>query len=395
MASPRPPWRRVLVVVVPVASGLALVGVQVGPMFALTAPDFGVFSLAYLLFALGTSLTLSIVCEASLTARGHSGAAGPRSWDTPWTRYGSVLTAISAIVALGVLAIIAALRGPLDSLLASSAAFTAVLWQGARYYELGGGRLGRVVVGDALAGGVAITAWVLVTVTGGGDLSTALLIWLVSGLVAVAAVRRWPAWNLGALRPWIDERRHSIRHLLRDSAVMDASAVGTPLVLAPLLGTAGFGVYRGVSNLAAPVRLLLNPVRPLIATWSQTVPSSRLAAFFALLGALSGSLGYVTLRAVSPHLSAGTVLGEVAGLAAPTALFMAANMAGHAAYIVVRSRPPSAAILVPRLWQTGMGVAGPFIGLLLGGLEGAVWGFAVASTISALHWLHFMSRHQV
>lgn len=91
---------------------------------------------------------------------------------------------------------------------------------------------------------------------------------------------------------WVKSQRKAIRPLLRDSVVMDVSAIGTPYALMPFLGLVNFGIYRAVSSVAAPVRLIINPLRPQIANMSRKYMSSRgmllgMGALALLFGAAS------------------------------------------------------------------------------------------------------------
>jgi len=190
-----------------------------------------------------------------------------------------------------------------------------------------------------------------------------------------------------AFTGWIRRHQKSIRPLLVDSLAMDLSAIGTPYALAPLLGVTNFGIYRGVSNVAAPVRLILNPLRPQVSA----IDHARLArtSTLGLLSVASLATGaaaaaaLLLLQRYFPHLG---TLTELAGFAIPTGAFVAANMLGTSYYLIARNYAPARGIWVGRLVQTVLSTVLPILAALVFGLVGAIWAYTAATLLSAVTW---------
>jgi len=175
---------------------------------------------------------------------------------------------------------------------------------------------------------------------------------------------------------------------IKDSTLMDLGAIGTPFAVAPLLGIAGFGVYRAVSNVAAPVRLVLNPLRPTLAGQALSTHTSRKRVLSSIgLSLAFGFAAYVALMVVNAmQLSLGS-LTAVVEYAAPAALFVGANFLGHYYYIIARTHTRGRLLLVGRIVQTCLAVLLPMGGVITLGLPGAICGYALATTASSLTWL--------
>lgn len=364
-----------------------VLAVQLLALLSLGAADFGSFSLLYLAFALGSSLMLSIVSEAWVRRQvdGRPAAA--------WGDYARAALEVS--VATGALAAILALAVPSlrdVAAVGASAVTLATFRTGARYYDARVGRAPGVAPGDALGLGVTIGGAVLL-LTGAlpVSLEAVVVIWAAGCAASLLATRPFVPVSGGAPR-WCRDHRREITTLLRDSLVLDAGSIGTPLLLAPLLGLAGFGVYRAVSNVAAPVRLVLNPLRPIIADRGRPAAIGRRRLFLVATAAtVFGMLAAAALLGIGVFRLEVGALSDLAPYALPTGLFVAANFLGHYSYIVCRAHSSGSVLLRGRILQTVSSVVLPLAGVVFAGLPGAIWGYALCTTASSLYWMMLAS----
>lgn len=365
------------------AAAVATLSVQVLGLITLAPTDFGLFSIVYLAGAFALSLALSLICEAATRSRQDV----PTSWadfSGASTEFALIFAAVSALV-------VSLTNSPLTpywwliALAIGGSAYRST----ARFYAVENGDTRGSVLGDAIAAIVAVVLSVVTLTLHGGELSWVLGTWAASSVVA-AVFSRWPALGRpGVLVRWTRQRWTAIAPLVRDSLIMDASSIGTPYALAPILGVGPFGVYRAVSNVAAPVRLLLNPIRPRIARLRMS--ASTVGAVVAGGIVLGGLAAGVLLLLGETSWPLGT-LRDLIPFAAPTAIFVMANMVGHTFYIVSRLRASRRDLLAARLVQTALGVVGPLVGALLGGLSGAIWAYALSTLLSSLFWLLIARR---
>lgn len=362
------------------ASAATTLAVQLVALASLNPSDYGYFSILYLAGAWALSVQLSVVSEAWV----RSDKAGVES---DWRSYAAATTYLGALGALLVSAI-AAFIPALAPLwwTAALAVFASVYRSGARFYSMRVGDWPGVIRGDIAGMLVAVAASVLIVLLGGG-LAAVLLAWGAISAAGAAFSRLHRPSAPAAFTGWVSRHRKSIRPLLVDSLVMDISSIGTPYALAPLLGVASFGIYRGVSNVAAPVRLILNPLRPQVSA----IDHSRLArrSTLGLVVAASIALGtaaavvLLLLQRYYPHLG---TLTELAEFAIPTGAFVAANLLGTSYYLIARNYSPPRGIWLGRLVQTVLSTALPIAAALVLGLVGAIWAYVAATLLSALTW---------
>ncbi len=378
MTNPRP-WAagiasllNALSAILPQAFGLLL----------LDAGGYGRFSLVYLVFAAGTSTVFSVVSEAwARTWKGRRTRPG-------WEHYSSALLRLSlSFGSIGIVLAVVGGVGVLGTGLATLAIVAQVFRTGSRYYEAHLGEWRRVSAGDVAnvvgTSGSAVLAMAL----GSDPLSSVLASWAGGGVAALLFARRI-AWYRGrSLRGWLAVHRRAIRPLLADSVLLDIGAVGTPYILVPILGVGGFGVYRAVSNVAIPVQLILNPLRPSIAG----SPPSRLCSAKVLLSLLTmltagGVVCYAILVWLPTLPFRVGVLSDLHLVALPAALFVPANGMSFYLYLVARAHAESHHIFRARVAQTVLAVLGPVAGALGDGLVGAVWGFSGSALVFTVIW---------
>lgn len=364
------------------AAAVATLSVQILGLITLGPADFGLFSIVYLAGAFALSLALSVICEAATRSRGGT--------PVPWADFSGASVEFALLfAAVGGLAV-AVTDSPLTPYwwLVALAVGGSAYRSTARFYAVENGDTRGSVLGDAVGAVVAVGLCAVTLFLHGGELAWVLGTWAASSVIA-AVCSRWPTPNRpGTLVRWIRQRRSAIAPLVRDSLIMDASSIGTPYALAPILGVGPFGVYRAVSNVAAPVRLLLNPIRPRIARMRM---SGRTIGLVLVGGAVLGGLAAGALILIGETPWPLGTLRDLVPFAAPTAVFVMANMVGHTFYIVSRLRASRRDLLTARIVQTILGVIGPLLGALLAGLSGAIWAYAASTALSSLYWL-FVAR---
>lgn len=354
-------------------------GLQLLAMVALAPRDFGAFSLVYLAAAFGQSIMLSVLVDPWLFARKHVG-------HDPAVRrqFAAVLAwlAVCSGLVAGVAAFIAT-GEPWAALLSTVASAAALYRAGSRDRCLVEGDRTRVLAGDAAALGAVVIGTAVAVTSGGLGVLGIFAVW--SGSAAAAALVHGPpeSWSLREVGSWLRQRWPRIKSLLADSLLMDLGAIGTPYVIGGLAGLAALGIYRGVSNVAAPVRLVLNPLRPIIVQSRMTRSRWLLVAAASLVFGAGAWAGLQLLALTS--LSLGT-LTELAPLAVPIAIFVAANCMGHTAYLVARGSASGGGLMLGRVIQTVLAIVVPIGGVLVAGIPGAAWGLALATACSAMSW---------
>ena len=378
--------RRALLLVGTALNASYVIAGQIPPLIWLAPLDFGTYSLQYLVFALGSSVGLSVISEAWLRTMTKSGR------HSPWAHYSGALVYLSLAAGLigGAISIcIPTARG--SALLCVLAVMMATYRSGARYFDVREGSWARVAIADAAGLIATITTWAVIVISGQTGLTSAVLAWALGAVATVAAGRLPVITPPSSIGSWIRDHKDSIRPLLRDSLTADLGAIGTPYAIAPMLGVANFGIYRAVSNVAAPVRLVLGPLRPMVGSRKLSFFRRPLAVILVLVvSVLLGAVFYAALS-VLPHLdiALGT-LGQLANFALPTALFVLGNLISLWFYIVARVHLSGRALLSGRILQTGLAIVGPIGGVLVDGIHGALWAYATVTVVSALNWMRLV-----
>lgn len=367
-----------------ISNAVASVTAQLFALVMLTSAAYGRFALLYMVFAFGISVALSGIAEAWTRRGAEEGTLAG------WDEFSPPLIAVAAVFGLGGALVAVLAHGSALAAVAGAVAIALTIYRiGARFYEIRKGYLARSIVSDVLMIVGCSLTWIVVLALGGGrNLEVACAAWAAGSLLSVTPGFRpaAPTWSL--VRDWFGNHRLQVRALLGESLLMDAASLGGPLALLPLLSISGFGMYRAASTVAAPVRLLLNPLRPLIARLStasllakkMTVVLGGLAAIFAL--------GAFAALELTPRtgLDLGT-LGELFPYAIPIGIYVGGNLFGHFYYLVARTFGSQRRLLRQRVVQSVLVLIGPLIGALGFGLSGAFWGLAIATVLSSIGWL--------
>lgn len=355
---------------------------QVIALLTLGPESYGRFSMVYLVYAAGASSIFSVICDAwSRTAASQTPHVG-------WREYSGAVVAFSSIFGLTGLVIGFVVGvGWLNAVLGGLAVAALVNRTGSRYWETRVGAWGHVLWGDlasVLATAVSFTVGWLAR---WDPLLITVMSWA-AGSVASTLASLPPVLNTRhALRRWIAVHREAIRPLLSDSLLLDIGAIGTPYLIAPLLGLGPFGLYRAVANVATPVQLVLNPLRPLVTGSNrERLLSPRL--LFPLTAALiaAGVACYWVLILLPGLPFRLGVLSDLHQVAVPASLFVPANGLSFYVYLVARGHAPAARIVPARVAQTVFAVSAPLVGALGWGLPGAVWGFSGSACLFVALW---------
>lgn len=383
---------RMLVLASTASNAVFSLAAQLLGLLTLAPTAFGLFSLQYLVFALGVSVGLSAVSEPWLRTeltRGHR---------SPWSDYSNALLYLSAATAL--VTLILSLIVPGLAVIAVTGAIAAganVYRSGVRYHQVRTGRWRLVLTADLVGVGVTVSVWAALVF--GTDLDRLLalsLAWMLGGVAAACVSQRPSVQNPRSLASWYRPHRDQIVPLLKDSLLMDIGSIATPFAVAPLLGMADFGVYRAVSNVAAPVRLVLNPLRPVLAGRPLNAfrSLSRIALVTGLSVAFGAAAGIALLLIGSLHVELGS-LTALADHALPTGLFVAANFLTLFYYMLARAHLSGSALLVGRILQTVLAIVLPLAGALVGQLSGAIWFYAIGTALSGIVWVLVVLRGRV
>jgi hypothetical protein len=365
------------------ATGAIFASVVPVAAFVLLPPEeYGVFSVPYLLFAFGLSLQLSIVMDAWIRTRIARGV------ESEWSDYFGALLALSVCVALVGGAVMAAIPLLTDIWWAAAAVFIALIRNGSRYYASATGMRSRVVAADS-AGAVAFFLTLALT-SHLDSMSAVLIAWFASSAAGMLGLPIPTLRRRSTPGNWLRVHRTSIQPLLIDSLMMDLGAIGTPLLLAPFLGPAQFGIYRGISNVALPARLIVDPLRPIIAGLGTRRIVTPIAFLTVVTGALVLGASCYVILALLPGIDVdlGT-LTALSDFAWPCAIYVAASFVGQIYYVVCRSSLGMSRLVLGRVVQTIAAVAAPLLGLIWFGLLGAVWGFAFCTVLTALIWVGY------
>lgn len=363
-------------------NALFTLAIQLVALVSLSPVLFGAFSIQYLFFALSLSVALSFVSEPWLRVELRSGA------ETDWRLYSSVVFYYAVVAGLGVLVLSLIVEPLRDVAVLGAVAVAASAYRAcARYYSLRRGDYRGVLPGD-VGGLIALVVGVVILIVlNTGGLVPVVGVWALGALVSAVLSRPPKLGPPSVLAVWTRKHRSEIGILLRDSLLMDLGAIGTPYALAPLMGLADFGIYRAVSNIAAPVRLVLTPLRVQIA--ARPVAFHRATRMIVVVVGASLLFGVAAYAALLILGALGFELGALAGLvpyALPAALFVGAGFAGNYFYIVARSTATGRRLMVGRIIQTVLAVGMPVAGILLFGLLGAIWAVSLSSAASAVAW---------
>ncbi|PFG39106.1 hypothetical protein ATJ97_1601 [Georgenia soli] len=368
------------------ATGVHAVGTilpQLVGLAVLDATDYGHFSAIYLTYALGVSVVSSTVGDAWIVTARTGGELA--SWRDYATALGWVAAVCGVIVAL--VSVLTGL-GTGVVLVAGGGAALMLYYDGARFHQGHRDRWGRVLTGDVMVVVGFALGWGAGHLADQHGLVSLLLAWTVAAAGGILGVVRPFVGTPARARRWMVHHQRAVRTLVADATMMNIGSIGTPYLLLVPMNLHQFGLYRAVSNVSAPARLVLSPLRPVIAGMTRTRLHSvpLVGAVLAAAGffGTAAALALVWIELVPLPLG---VISQIGPYAVPAGLYVAGNVIGEFFYMVVRFHTGRAALWSGRVVETLLAVVGPVLGWIVGGLSGAVWGYALATTAFGVVWM--------
>ncbi len=355
---------------------------QIVSLTFLGAADYGKFSVVYLVYAAGASAVFSVIADA------WSRKSATRRQNVGWAQYSSALGLLAMIFGLlGLLAGgLAGLGIPL-ALVAATAVAASAFRTGGRYFETRMDDWDHVLAGDLGSVAVALLFLACGLALDVAPMALAVLVWASGSVASVIAGTKPGRVRVRSSRRWLVVHRREIRALLSDSVLLDLGAIGTPYLLVPLLGMSNFGIYRAISNVATPIQLVLNPLRPVVAGAStRRLLSLRVLSSLTALLVGAGLACYaiiVTLPLLPIRMG---VLSDLHLVALQASMFIPANGLSFYLYLVARSHAKVVMLFRARILQTVLAIAVPVAGGLHWGLSGAAWGFTGSALLFVVVW---------
>lgn len=372
------------IVVGVVVNGILHSGVPLLAMFLLSPVDFGAFSVIQLVFGFGSALVLSVVCEP--WARGHREISSPHPSDAT---YLAVLYLV-ALATAAVVAIAAALTPGLADLVPWAVAGTvaAVVRLGTRYKLMFEGHARRALLGDSLGlAGIVVGLVVAVLLRLDLELQQMVIIWSLAMLASAAPELRLPGAPLAAVREWRRRYAKTVQILVGDALITDVGGTGVQFLMVPVLGLRDFGVYRALSSSAAPVRLVVAPLRPVLARLGGERLTQGRTVLLGLVGTvvLSGLVWAALSMVGSANLELGT-FAVMAQFAPAVALYFGGNFILQIYSALGRIVASGSHVLGARVCQTLLAGGVPLVAALILGLEWAMYSFAITTWAAAMVW---------
>lgn len=364
-----------------IVAGLGTLSVQVFGLISLKVTDFGLFSLVYLLSAFGQSFQLSFLSEAWVRV-------GVIEDERESVRYNTVGFYLALFFSLCT-ALMSVFISQLNEYwwLAWIAVISSIYRSGARYAAMRHSCWKKVLVGDATHASVALIGGAISFVFFRGSLGAIFTMWAAAAFLSALTYFKPGIGSPKVIINWYVEKKNTIKILLKDSLILDLSSIGTPYVLAPILGLSNFGVYRAVSNTSAPVRLILSAIRPRISTLPRHKLTQSATSFSIFTASMVfGSGAYVALLGIDYYDLDLGALSALSAFALPVGLFVSSNLVAHFYSIVARNFSRSKYILTGRINQTILTSVSPIIGAVYWGLNGAIWFYSLSTLLSAVVW---------
>ncbi|GAB2518765.1 hypothetical protein FB385_2552 [Paramicrobacterium agarici] len=364
-------------------NALFVLGVQFAALITLAPSDFGLFSIQYLIAAFGNSLCMSLIAEAWIRREVSTQSRAS------WGQYSTVLVYLSGLMFVATLIVSLIIPALREIAVSGSAAVAAsTIRTGSRYYSVRLGEKRNIIPGDVAGLLITILALGVLAVQAEIDLLQLNLAWAAGGIASVLASRPLALGRLRIVGQWFMEHKREVPPLLRDSIITDLGGIATPLLLAPVLGLNGFGIYRAVSNAAAPVRLAITPLRPIIsaAKLSSHVSLSRVAILL-VTATTTGAVVAVFLWAFAFIPMELGVLSSLADFSVAAGTFVVSSLLLHYYSIVARTHFSPTKLTTGRTVQLAASAVLPLLAGIYLDLNAAIWAYALATAISAAFWV--------
>lgn len=219
-------------------------------------------------------------------------------------------------------------------------------------------------------------------------------VWCLATVVSLVPLKVTVQISARPFFGWVSLNWNTIKHLIGDSLLLDFGGIGVPLLLLPLIGLSNFGIYRAASNVASPVKLLLDSIR---AKFSHEVLRQLIwwpIIFSIVIGSwVLGMLAYLTLIVIETwRIPMGTLM-ELARYSVPIGILVTGTAINGIYYLAVRLSGSPNLLLQGRVVSLVLAVGLPFSGAFLGSTEGAIYGLAVSVLTSGVLWVLLSIRH--
>lgn len=365
------------------SSTVVALEIQIWALVRLPPDQFGAISLTFLAIALMTSVTYSALCEPWQIGKSKE----------PWEVYSSVLTLVSFCSALVTCLMALAVPAAMDTLLVLLViSFFTIFRFGSRYFAVRSNDFRSILVPD-LAYIVIVSSGILLEVSGwiDGGLNTIYLVWALAIASTFFASRMPNIQIVSSINIWRKQHSNVIKPLLFDSSLLDLAGIGTPIILLPVLGLSNFGIYRGISNLTSPVKIVLTSMRP----YFGNIHKSFITGFKGILlvfslGAVPGVLTFVLLYLLeSSEIAIGT-LSALSEYKIQVALVTVFTFVNGVYYLFSRMNINGKSLIIARTLNILFGISLPLLGGLLGGILWAINCFVISNLIFIFIWIVFV-----
>lgn len=366
------------------ASALNVLFLQMAPLLLLEPLNFGYYSIIQLMVILGSSVSLALINEADVR-RINSGFQV-----SSWRDFSAITFWLSLVFFLLTLSV---------SLIYDQLRENAILWafgvgfavyRGAARYRLTQEKLiTRLVIGDISGIILIITtiSWLYHLNSGLWTLTDILVLWLAAQLIGTMFTKFPSSINPFRVARWLRDRKRQIFALMPDSFLQDMGSFWGPYMIALILDVQSLGIYRAVTTVAAPIRLILTPLRPIFAKHaSGTKFSLGTLGVVSGISIVSGVLAALALHVLSFEGDAFGVLGELSVFVTPVGVYVAGNFLSYFYSIKGRAVLPALILIRTRIVQAILLGLLPLLGASLCGLEGAVWALSCGSIGVGFIW---------
>lgn len=344
----------------------------------LTPFEYGQFAAVYILFAVLNIFVLAVVSDA--WARANNRGASPAGW----SQYSSALVLLLVISSILLVPILLIMGLGLLTIPLSIAILSAAYRGGARYYAVSSGS-GKFLVAPDVVAVIAMLLVYLLLRLSVPELSAICWAWAAGSLGSAVMSRRPSKYSAGGSKRWLARHAGDIKLLLFDSFAVEGASLGIPLLLAGMMGPARFGIYRSISSTGIPIRLVLNPIRPLLTKRSpQFFTKPKVLFAVCCCGLALGGGVFALLSLISGlDLVEGSTLAELSSYALLASVYVACNLVSSFYYISNRTHLTGRRVVMLRILQSSVSVVGPLAGYFLGMLDGAIAGFVLAAFINS------------
>lgn len=364
--------------------GIYVLAPNLTAMVLLEPHAFGAFSVIYLVYVLATSFQLSIISESWARSR-QSEKKSLTDSSASFTL--TIWSALPFGIIGGFLTFTL-----FESILSASLFFIAVISQLARaslrYRQVGNREilLVRIIDYSSLVG-LIIGSFIVALYQQRINLNTILFVWAIAGICSLIFRRPSLISLRRAIKYWRSSYGKEVKLLFRDSLLGDLDSVGTPYILAPILGLYNFGIFRSLGNSAGPVRLIVVTLRPYLSNLSLTALMSwRNMFLISSFAVISGTIAYFGLALINYfEVELGT-FSELTHFAVAVAIVVPVTLLNNLGIVLSRLHLRKQALLTARIVTTITSIVLPTAGACVFSIEGAIWGFTISRTLSWGVW---------